>query len=228
MDKSKREQRLEKKRLDKRNSQIKWTVIVSVIAIGLVAMFIFAGQIRQPSVDHDYANKNGNFLGEADAPVQIIEYADFQCSHCRNFYATTESQLISSYVETGLVLYEIRPLGLLGPESVQSAEAAMCAADQNFFWEYHDLVFTNYSTSNVGGYSQPNLLEFASALDMNQDQFADCLSSGEKEAVVEAFANQAASSGVTGTPSFLVNGQVLAGNVPFATLSAVIESAMGN
>jgi protein-disulfide isomerase len=227
MDKSKRQQRLEKKQQAKRQGQMRLVGIVAVVAIGLAALFIFAGQVRVPDVEHSYDDKNGTLLGNPSAPVLVVEYGDFQCSHCRNFYATTEAQLISTYVETGDVLYEYRPVDFLGPESSLSAEAALCAADQNFFWEFHDILFTNYSTGNSGGYSEVRLTEFAGALDMDQDEFSACLSSGEKASTVQTIRTDAAAFGVTGTPSFLINGQLLGGNVPFGTLSETIDSYLG-
>jgi len=225
MDKSKRQQRLERKQKEKRQSQMRLTGIIAAVAIVLVALFIFAGQVREPSVDHTYTQKDGTLLGNPSAPVSVIEYGDFQCSHCRNFYATTESQLIITYVDTGVVLYEYRPLDYLGPESALSAEASLCSADQNFFWEYHDLIFTNYSTGNVGGYSEASLLDFASLIDMDQAAFNACLGNGEKSAQLAQLRSDAAAFGVTGSPAFLVNGKLLAGNVPFTTLSTDIEAA---
>ena len=227
MDKSKRQKRLENKQKEKRASQIRLTGIIAVVALGLVALFIVAGQVREPSVDHNYTEKYGTVLGSETAPVLVVEFGDFQCSHCRNFYATTESQLISTYVESGQVLFEFRPLDFLGPESALSAEASLCAADQNFFWEYHDLVFTNYSTGNTGGYSESNLLEFANVLEMDQTVFNDCLSSGDKSDLLAQIRLDASSIGVTGTPSFLVNGKLMSGNIPFESLSAEIEAALG-
>lgn len=225
---SKRQQRSDRKKEEARKKQIRLTGIIALAAVALVALFIIAGQVREPSVGHSYSQKNGTFLGDADAPVLVVEYSDFQCSHCRNFYATTETQLISSYVESGQVLYEFRPLDFLGPESALSAEASLCAADQNFFWEYHDFLFTNYSTGNSGGYSEGKLIEFANLLDMDQVAFGACLSNGEKTETVNQLRLDATNDGVTGTPSFLINGKLLGGNVPFETLSAEIEAALGS
>jgi len=227
MNKSKREQRLEKKRQEARRGQLRWVAIVVIVAIGLVGLLVFNQQVRSPNTDVTYTNKNGRVLGDSTAPVLVVEYGDFQCSHCRNFYATTEEQLISTFVDSGQVLFEYRPVDFLGPESSLSAQAALCAADQNFFWEYHDIVFSNYSTGNTGGYSEARLVDFASALDMDQAAFSACLSSGEMADDVAQLRSDAAIYGVTGTPSFLVNGQLLGGNVPFETLSTAINEAAG-
>ena len=228
MDKSKREARLERKRAAKRRVQTRWIAFTVIAAVGLAALLIFSGQVRGPSSEHSYTEKNGNQLGNPDAPVTIIEYGDFQCTHCQSFYATTESLLINNHVETGEVLFEYRALDFLGPESKLAAEAAYCAADQNMFWEYHDVVFSNYSTGNTGGYAEERLIDFAETLDMDQDAFVSCLRSGEKAQQVAEDVAAARADGVTGTPSFLVNGLLLGGNRPYSDFQEAIAAALGS
>lgn len=228
MNKSKRQQRLENKVQEKKRNQIKWTGIITITALVLAALLIFASQVRNPNVDHVYTEKSGTMLGNLDAPVLVIEYGDFQCSHCRNFYASSESLLINTYVETGQVLYEYRPIDFGGPESTLAAEASYCAANQNLFWEYHDILFNNYSTGNTGGYSEERLEEFASTIDMDVGAFTACLSSGEATAVLEGIRSEAFSNEVTATPSFLINGKLRIGNLPWTELVNEIETAFGN
>lgn len=228
MDKSKRQARLDRKKAEKRQGQRRWLLITIVAAVGVTALLIISGQVRAPSVEHSYTEKNGDQLGDPEAAVTIIEYGDFQCSHCLNFFNTTESLLITNHVETGEAFYEYRAVGFLGPESILAAEAAYCAADQNMFWEYHDVVFSNYSTGNSGGYDEGRLVEFAETLEMDQEAFAACLSSGEKADQVEANRAAAAADGVTGTPGFIVNGTVLEGNRPYSDFETIIAAAIGN
>jgi len=227
MDKSKRQARLDRQRSEKRKGQMRWLIYTVIAAVGVTALLIFSGQVRTPNVEHDYSEKNGNQLGDSGAPVTIVEYGDFQCSHCLNFFNSTESQLITNHVETGEAFFEYRAVGFLGPESILSAEAAYCAADQNMFWEYHDVVFSNFSTGNSGGYNESRLLEFGETLEMDQAAFAACLSSGEKTAQVEAYRAEAAADGVTGTPGFIVNGTLLNGNRPYSDFVTIIEAAIG-
>lgn len=224
MDKSKREARLEKKRAAERKNQMRWIMFAVIAALGAVALLIFAGQVRTPDVEHTYSQKIGTQLGDPNAPVTIIEYGDFQCGHCNNFYQTTESLLISNYVESGQVLLEYRPLGFLGVDSVRAAEASFCAAEQNMFWEYHDVIFENYSSQ--GGYSEERLLDFAETLVLDQQAFASCLTNGEMAGMVEASSQLAAADGVTGTPSFIVNGRKIEGNIPYSDFQTAIAAAM--
>lgn len=228
MDKSKREALLERRRAEKRKGQMRWITFTVITALGAAALLIFFSQVRGPGSKRSYLEKNGSQLGNPDAPVTIIEYGDFQCSHCQSFYATIESLLINNHVNSGEVLFEFRAVDFLGPESKLAAEAAYCAADQNMFWEYHDVVFTNYSTGNSGGYSEERLIDFAETLEMDQNNFMNCLRSGEKAQQVAEDVAAAAADGVTGTPSFLVNGLLLGGNRPYSDLQEAIAAALGS
>lgn len=225
MDRSKRQARLERKQSEQRRNQLKWLGLIVVAAVALTALLVFGGQARTGR-DHNYSQKSGNQLGDPDAPVLIQEFADFQCIHCYNFYDQTELTLIENHVETGEVLYELNLVDFLGAESAAAAEAAYCAADQNLFWEYHDAVFANYSQGNNGGYTRDRLIAFAESLDMNVGAFTQCLQSGEKAAVVAQGRQDAADLGVTGTPSFIVNGTLLGGNVPYDQLVEAISNAL--
>lgn len=228
MDSSKRQARLERRRSQQRQGQAKWLVYIVVGAVVLTGLLILSGQISRPHVNA-YTQKNGMTLGDPAAPVTIIEFADFQCGHCLGSYNTTERPLIEQYVDSGQATYTYQIVGFLGSESVEAAEAAYCAADQNFFWEYHDIVFApvNYSTQNSGGYSEANLLAFAGQISgMDVAAFTQCLTSHEKLAVVDQAAADATTLGIGGTPGFVINGTVLSGEQPLSVLQSAIEAAL--
>lgn len=228
MDSSKRQARLDRRKAQQRQGQVKWLIYIVVGAVALTALLILAQQLSGPR-QTTYTQKDGMTLGDPNAPVTLIEFADFQCSHCLNSYNTTEQPLIEQYVETGQIKYQYQIVGFLGSESVASAEAAYCAADQNFFWEYHDIVFApaNYSSGNVGGYSEDNLIRFAEQVNgLNVDTFRACLASDEQLTAVDEAHNLASSLGVTGTPGFVINGQVLSGEQPITRLQQLIEEAL--
>ena len=84
-----------------------------------------------------------HILGEANAPVTIVEYSDFQCPYCRNFFEATYGQIKKQYVDTGKVRFVYRHFPLdFHPAAQKSAEAVECAGEQNKFWEMHDAIFT--------------------------------------------------------------------------------------
>lgn len=228
MQSSKRQARLDRRRSQERQSQLKWLVYIVVAAVVVTGLLILAQQIGGPRSD-TYTQKDGLTLGNPDALVTLTEFADFQCSHCLGSYNTTERPIIEQYVETGLIKFTYQPVGLLGSDSVLAAEAAYCAADQNYFWEYHDVVFApiNFSSGNIGGYSEQNLIEFARRVNgLNVDSFSQCLAGDENLPRVNEAASLANSLGVTGTPGFVINGAVLSGEQPLSVLQQAIEDAL--
>ena len=170
---------------------------------------------------------NANTMGDPNAPVKIIEYADFQCPFCVRYWQDTEPQIISAYVATGKVFYEYRSVGaFLGPDSASAAEAAYCAGDQGKFWEYHDLLFANWTGENVGDFAPAKLRQYASAAGLDLNKFDDCLSRGLHADQVQQDVTDAQADGVRATPSFLVNGKLLEGAQPFDVFQQAIGAAL--
>ncbi|MDP2328846.1 MAG: thioredoxin domain-containing protein [Dehalococcoidia bacterium] len=175
---------------------------------------------------------NGRVEGDPNAPVKIIEFADFQCPFCKRFTDDTSRQLVEEFVNTGIASIEFRHFAFLGPDSVRAAEAAECAADQNRFWEYHDILFLRQGAENTGVYSTANLKSFAREIadaheGFDLDAFDSCVDSGAKRAAVEEMTRQADALGIQSTPSFLVNGTPLSGAQPIENFRAAIAAAQG-
>lgn len=171
--------------------------------------------------------QHANTMGDPNAPVKIIEYADFQCPYCRAFWQDTEPQIVETYVKTGKVYYEYRSVGaFIGPESASAAEAAYCAGDQGEFWQYHDLLYTNWTGENVGDFSSANLQKFATSLGLDETAFNGCLSGGKYLERLQQDVNNARSAGVRATPSFLINGKMIKGAQPFPVFQQAIEAAL--
>jgi protein-disulfide isomerase len=114
----------------------------------------------------------------------------------------------------------------LGPESQSAAEAAECAADQDAFWEYHDLLFESQSGENRGAFSTDNLKTFAEQLDLDTGQFNECLDSGKYTTLVQNETAAARQLGVQSTPAFVINGQAVIGAQPFDVFQQVIEQEL--
>lgn len=112
----------------------------------------------------------------------------------------------------------------LGEESQWAAEASECAADQDKFWEYHDLLFEKQSGENGGAFNKKNLTGFAGEIGLNQQQFAECLDSGKYTSLVSGQTSFAQQLGVQSTPSFIINNQPLVGAQPFEAFQKLIEA----
>ena len=235
MDRSRREARIERRRAEQRRSQMTWLGIIVVVAVAVTGLLIYGNRVRPPQRtpgEAGYTQKNGISLGDPAAPVTFIEVADFQCPVCKTWYDTVEAQVIDTYVNSGDVYYTYQVVGFLDSpnlgsnESTQSAEAAYCAADQNKFWEYHDVLFANQAGENLGAFSDNRLIAFAESINLNMDTFRSCFLNDEKAELVTQTETAVNSLGINATPSFVINGKVMQGLQSFPQIQAEIEAAL--
>lgn len=158
----------------------------------------------------------GAVLGDPNAPVTMAIYADFQCPFCRIFAAETQPKIIDDFVRSGQVKLEFREFPALGGpdlsskdnESSQSAQAVLCAAEQDSYLDYHDKLYANQRGENAGAFTPKRLKQFAKELDLDTDAFNTCLDSGRYEAAIAQSKAEAQELGVTATPMFIINGSV--------------------
>jgi protein-disulfide isomerase len=171
-----------------------------------------------------------NGLGDPNAPVVIQEFSDFGCSHCADFALGTKKLIEENYIATGQVYLEFHSVGglLNSPATFQAAEASYCAGDQNSLWPYHDLIFANQTRlfSNRTADISPTLESFAEILELDVEQFNTCLAEGKYLDLTASDQVLASSNGITGTPSFLINGTLLTGNQPYENFQQAIEQAI--
>jgi protein-disulfide isomerase len=161
-------------------------------------------------------------LGNADAPVTITEFSDFQCPFCKRFNDQTFGAIKTQYVETGQAKVVFRHLPLpFHPEAQPAAEASMCAHDQGEFWAFHDLIFANQATMSSASYTA-----WATQLGLDMGEFNDCVSSRKYQSYVEADYQAASAVGISGTPSFVVNDELVVGAQPTSVFQQVIESKL--
>jgi protein-disulfide isomerase len=157
------------------------------------------------------AEPNGRAWGPSDAPIQMIEYADYECEACGYFARTYEAEVIEAFAATGKIRFEIRNAPFHGEGSRNAAAAAYCAAEQDAFWPMHDSLFLNQPAVEGAGpqaFSKARLNEIAVKLEMDSAAFEQCLGSGKYTAQVEADYAETQRVGVTGTPTFVINGQM--------------------
>ncbi len=171
---------------------------------------------------------NGDFpaLGDKNAKVKVIEFADFQCPFCKQWFDQTESQLIKDYVNTGKVAFYFRDFAFLGQESNFAGEAAYCANDQGKFWAWHDYLYSHQGQENSGAFSKANLEGFAAAMGLDTNQFNSCLETDKyaKNVTDDTAAGQKAT--VNGTPTVFVDGIPLVGAQPYTALKAAIDQEL--
>ncbi len=169
---------------------------------------------------------SGTSVGSPSAPITIVVYSDFQCFPCQQFALTTEKELERVYVETGKVRLVYKHLIVYGEESMLAAQAAECAAEQNKFWPYHDLLMQTQASPEVGDLSAAKLESLAGQVGLNMAAFDASLKSGKyREKVIRDDAEGRA-LGVTGTPTFFVNRMKGVGNKPFEAFQKVLEELL--
>jgi protein-disulfide isomerase len=159
-------------------------------------------------------------IGPDNAPVTIIEFSDFQCPYCEVWYKQVYQQLLAAYPNKIRLVYRDLPLPM-HPEAVPAAEAAECANEQGAFWKYHDLLFDQQYGLNRAAYEH-----YAADLGLDPTAFAACLDSHRFQSEIQADASDAASVGISGTPSFVVNGRILVGALPLSEFKAVIDEEL--
>jgi protein-disulfide isomerase len=136
-----------------------------------------------------------------------------------------EPELYEKYVKSGTLRIEWKDFPYQGRESVDAAIAARAAQAQGKFWEYHDLVYENQSSGNSGGYNDESLTALAEEAGLDVDRFEKDLKGARYEGVVQADFEEGQGLGISGTPTFFINGEVLVGLQPLETFERAIEEA---
>ena len=136
-----------------------------------------------------------------------------------------EPELIEKYVKDGTLRIEWRDFPYQGEESVRAALAARSAQAQGKFWEYHDLLYYNQSSGNSGGYSEENLIALATKAGLDAQRFEEDLRAARYSGTVQADFQEGQSLGISGTPTFVINGKALVGFQPLDVFEQTIEDA---
>lgn len=171
--------------------------------------------IVEVSADDDPA------LGPPDAEVVIVEFLDFQCGYCGRFATETLYQILDTYGDEIRFVSRDFPLTSIHTHAQKAAEAAQCAHEQGNYWEYHDLLLRNQQALTID-----SLQGYAEQLGLDMMSFDECLESGRYTTEVQQDLADGETYGVTGTPTFFVNGRLLVGAKPFSAFQAAIEEEL--
>lgn len=194
-------------------------VIILIVIVGLIGW-----RSAEEPVESETAVLVGPHLdGPADAPVQVVEYADLTCSSCRQWHNMgIKEQLQTDFGDQ--ISFEYRHFPVITAASPRWAEAAQCAAEQDLFWPFHDYVYENlepYPTVN-----DARLQEIAAAIGLEQAAFESCLDSNRYRTFVSDAIQRAQRDGARGTPTFLINGQQVFPS--YQAMSATINDLLAN
>jgi protein-disulfide isomerase len=155
--------------------------------------------------------------GDPNAPVVIVEFADYECPFCAADQPVLK-KVLENYRGRVQLIFRDYPVG--HPHSIELAEAARCAGEQDGFWKMHEYIF-----GHVGDLDAQHLGEYASNLGMDGQALASCVQSGRYRPAIATDAALAERAGVTGTPAFFVNGRMLDGMQSYDDFVRAIEEA---
>ena len=170
----------------------------------------------------------GYTLGKADAPVQIIEFADFECPGCAHFATVTEPDVRKRLVESGLASFTFYDFPLTQHKNSKPAHnAAACADDQNKFWEMHDRIFAEQNQWNTQSTDNPKPFfeKYASDIGLDMKAWEACYDSRKHEGRILANINDGEKRQVGSTPTFIVGNKAYPGALPYDVLKAIVDSA---
>ena len=163
-------------------------------------------------------NSNDHIQGNANAPVELVEYGDYQCSHCGRAYPIIKriQQQMGNQLK---FVFRNFPLAESHPDAMNAALAAEAAALQGKFWQMHDIIYENQQALQ-----EEDLINYAAQIGLDEDQFAADFGREEVEQKVEGDFESGVRSGVNGTPSFFINGEKYNGSWDEETLLQQLSS----
>jgi len=177
--------------------------------------------LQEPvSARYDVSGDRGFSRGPKNAPVTIVEFSDFQCPFCKTATATIK-QVLDKYPDKVRLVFRDYPLASIHPQAPKAHEAARCAADQAKFWEYHDVLFERSPKATL-----QDLKQYAQDLKLDATAFDQCLDSGKYAAEVDKDFQEGVGLGLTGTPSFFINGKQIVGAQPLAAFQKVVDGEL--
>jgi protein-disulfide isomerase len=169
----------------------------------------------------DVAVNGAPFKGTERAAVTIVKFEDFQCPYCKTVQGTFP-ELLKRYDGKVRLVHKDLPLDAIHPQARQAAEAARCAGEQGKFWEYHDKLYANSPKAGV-----EELKSYAKEVGLNAASFDQCFTSGKFRGLVQKDLSEGAQLGLTGTPTFFINGREISGAQPVEAFAAIIDEELG-
>jgi protein-disulfide isomerase len=211
----------------RRRPALIWAFAIAgaIAAVGaLIAIQTIGG--GGTTIPERIATGDGRILGNPDASITVIEYADFQCPVCKRAETSIISELERDYIQQGLVNVEYRMFPFLGQESWDAAQAAEAAREQGKFWEYHDALFNVQGRENSGAFSYDQLVEIAREIGLDVALFEETLSSNKYLEPIQSEVDAAREAGVNSTPTFFIGETKIVGARDYDEFVEVIDAEL--
>jgi protein-disulfide isomerase len=175
---------------------------------------------EQQFVRYDVFSEDAYAFGPKDAPITIVEFGDFQCPYCRRWHAEVYEPLLDSYPGQIRMVYRHLPLTSIHPDAFAAAEAAMCAGEQDAFWQYNDKLFSS-ETLGTEVYVQ-----YAQELNLDVTAFEACITEHRYQQAIQKDSDFALELGIRSTPTFFINGLAIVGAQPLNVFQQVIDKEL--
>ncbi|MFZ1040566.1 MAG: thioredoxin domain-containing protein [Anaerolineales bacterium] len=239
---SKRQEMRERQRRKQSRNRL-WVILFITIGALLISLFLIlpnlklsdAGNIIQITPISNVVPMKGTSMGSSNARVKMDVWEDFQCSGCLSYTKNLEPQILQTYVETGKIYYTFHFFPFIDGgqgESHDAANAAMCAAAQGRFWDYHDMLFANWKGENAGSFTQSRLVAFAQTIGLDMTSFNKCFQENTYSAQIQQDIDEGSKLGVPPTPGIFVDGKMVVSSagknyIPsFDDISRAIEAGL--
>ena len=211
-------------------------IIVGVIVVAIVTgISVSYLSPSSETVNLDMGRTHGTIstamaspiLGDPSAPITIVEFGDYQCERCYEWFHETKPSIVQDYIDTGKANLVFVDLAFLGKDSIPASMATYCAEDQEMYWEYHNLLYNFQEHVDNGWANSERLKAFAFSLGLDKDLFESCLDSEKYSKRVQYNIQQARENGVRGTPGFFIVGpngqQQIGGAQPFSVFKQILD-----
>ena len=204
--------------------------VVALVGVALLAWVAARPKNDVRTVDPNLppAQAEGHLLGNPNAPVQVLEFADFECPSCGQFATITEPDVRKRLVETGLVAYRYFDFPLsIHRNTIAASSAAACAGDQGKFWEMHDRIFEGQNDWNSEATTRPNKVfaQYAKDLGLDTGKWQSCVDAGTHLPVIEANRKEGERRMIESTPTFVIGKRQIPGALAYDRFKAYVDSA---
>lgn len=209
-------------------------IIISVVIISVIVAYSLSSVETENSDARTHGTVSttmgSSILGNPSAEITIVEFGDYQCHQCYNWFHNTKPSVFQNYVDAGKANFVFVDFAFLGRDSPKASQASYCAEDQGKYWEYHNQLYTAQESQIDNGWANSERLKaFAFGLGLDMDLFDRCLDSGKYAKRVQYNIAEAKKSGATGTPTFIIVGpdgqqQKLVGAQPYSVFKQVLDS----
>ena len=219
----------------KSSSKTAFYAAIAVVALfGVGALAYVASRPKNVATTVDAAKivpgePQGYLLGKPDAPVQVIEFADFECPACGQFATLSEPDIRKRLIDAGTISYRFYDYPLpMHKNTWAASNAAACADEQGKFWEMHDQLFNAQDQWNGQATSRPKgkFKEYVKALGLNVDQWEACFDARKYQARIKANELMATKRGAAQTPTFVIGDKMIGGAISFDRFKALVDSAL--